>query len=207
MKIAIKELENKIGYKIKRNFKSVGLDTATSLGICFLHSDEEYLSIDPLIISFRTKDMKEKYNTVVKTLDKIIDDDYYVIAEDVFHGINPTVTIVLGSYRGMVISCAVRKNLEYETISAVSARSKFKIKTAGHGKGNAKMGVKEWIDSLGVDIKSHDAADGFVLALLGMCEGMDFRSQSAIKKATKKKATKKKRATKKKAFKKRSRKG
>lgn len=203
MKVKIKDIERLINYKLKRNFKSVGVDTASKIGICFLETDEEYLSIDPLILSFNTKDVKEKYNTFVKTLDKIIDDEYYVIAEDVFHGINPTVTIVLGSYRGFVLSCAIRKNLEYETISAISARSKFKIKTTGFGKGNAKLGVKQWIDSLGIDIKDHDAADGFVLALLGLCVDMDFRTQKQIKKSSvenkiasvpkKRKRTKKKR--------------
>lgn len=207
MKIKISDIESKLDYKIKRNITTIGLDTATTTGICILKTDNEYLHIDSLVLSFKTDDTKEKYNTIVKTFEKMIEDDMYVIIEDVFVGFNKDAALVLARFGGFAVSAAIRRGLNYEIISAKSARAKFKIDIAskefkakyGAGSGKAKFGVKDWIDGLNVDIKDHNIVDAFVLALLGLCEGMDFRSNAAIKKSNtkaKKKMKKSKRKNK-----------
>lgn len=192
MKVKISDIEKHIDYKLKREFSSIGLDIAETTGICILTTDKEFVHLDSLVISFKTDNDKEKYNTIVKMFDKIIEEDMYVIVEDVYLGPSPKTPILLSRYGGFAISSAVRKGLEYEIIGAKSARSKFKIKTSSCGKGKSKQAVAEWVKSLNVDITDNNIADGFVLALLGLCEGMDFRSQTEIKNSKKSKKSKKK---------------
>lgn len=191
MKILIASIEKLIPYKIKRNFCSIGFDTATTTGLCILKTDKEFLYLDPIVISFKTENMKERYNSAVKMFEKLVEDNMYVIVEDVYQGPNPKVTLYLARLGGFALSIAVRKGLNYETISASSARAKFKINTKKYGKGKSKQAVADWIKSLGVEITDNNIADGFVLALLGMCENMDFRSAEAIKQEKKVKRARK----------------
>ena len=191
MKIEIAQIEEKLEYKIKRNFNTIGFDTATTTGICILRTDDKYLVIEPLVVSFKTEDKKERYVSAVKMFEKLLEDDMYVIVEDVFNKMNVYVTIYLARLGGFAISAAIRQNLDFETILAKSARSKFKIDTMKYGKGKSKLAVADWIKDLGVDIKDDNIADAFVLSLLGMCEGMDFRSQKEIKGIKKKRRPRK----------------
>jgi hypothetical protein len=187
MKIKITDLEKKLNYKIKRNFTSIGFDCATTTGICILKSNKEDIDIDSLVLSFKTIDDKEKFNTVVKTFEKLIEDEMYVIVEDVYEGPNPAGAFLLCRYGAFALSCAIRRGLNYELISAKSARAKFfKIDYKKYGKGKSKLAVADWIKSLDIKITDNNIADGFILALLGMCEGMDFRPKSVIEASCKK---------------------
>lgn len=182
MKIKIEALENKLDYKLKRNFKSVGIDTAQVSGIVFLKTDNEFMYVEHLVLSFKTKNKKEIYHTMVKTFERLFNDEDLAVIETVFLGLNVMGTIELAKYGSFAISECIRKDILYETISAVSARSKFKINTRIEGKGNSKKAVAKWATTLGVDLSDNNLVDGFVLALLGLCEGMDFAPKTVKKK-------------------------
>lgn len=192
MKIRIEDLEKKIDYKIKRNFCSVGVDTAQISGIVFLKTDDVHVYIDHLVLSFKTKDNKEIYHSMVKTFERIFQEEDIAIIENVFVGFSRAGSVELTRYGSYAIAECIKKDIPYELISAVSARSKFKISTKSAGKGHTKDAVAEWSRNLGVDFKDNNAVDGLVLALLGICEGIDFRSQAKIKKSPVKKTAKKK---------------
>lgn len=182
MKIKIDDLEKKLDYKLKRNFKSVGIDTAQISGIVFLKTDNEYVYIDHLVLSFKTKNKKEIYHTMVKTFEKLFQEEDFAVIEEVFVGFNRAGSVELAKYGAFAISECIKKDIKYETISAVSARSKFKIDTRSAGKGNSKKAVGEWVTELGIDLFDNNLVDGFVLALLGLCENMDFQPKFKIKK-------------------------
>jgi len=182
MKIKISELEKKITYKIKRNFTSIGVDTAQKSGIVFLKTDKTDLYIDGLVLGFNTKNQKEIYASMVKTFERLFQDEDCAVIEEVFVGFSRAGSVELAKYGAFAISECIKKNITFETISAVSARAKFKIDTRSEGKGKSKIAVGKWVYHLGVDLKDNNLVDGFVLALLGICEDVDFKSKTKKKK-------------------------
>jgi hypothetical protein len=182
MKIKILDIEKKLSYKLKRNFKSIGVDTAQTTGIVLLKTDKEYLYIDYNLLSFKTKNEKEIYHSMVKTFEKLFESDYFAIIESVFVGFSRAGSVELAKYGAFAISECIKKDMNYETISAVSARAKFQIDCRKYGKGQSKKCVAEWVKNLGVNLTDNNLVDGFILSLLGLCEGLDFRSKEAIKK-------------------------
>lgn len=197
MKLNIKDVEDSLGIKIKRNFYSVGIDTAQVSGIVFLKSDDKEIRIDELVLNFKTANSKEIYTSMVKTFERIFEEGQFAVIEEVFVGFSRAGSVELAKYGSFAISACIRKGIPYETISAVSARSKFKIDTRSAGKGNTKVAVGNWIkENLKLSYDDNNINDALILALLGIIEGQDFRSQVDIKKATKKLKKSKKRAKK-----------
>ncbi|GAF89699.1 unnamed protein product, partial [marine sediment metagenome] len=161
MKVKIKDIEKNINYKIKKNFKSIGIDTAQTTGIVILTSDEETLKIEHLALGFKTKNKKEIYYTMVKTFERIIEEDQFAVIEEVFVGFSRAGSVELAKYGSFAIAECIKKDIPYETISAVSARSKFKINTRGHGKGKSKEAVSEWIqNNIGIEFVDNNLSDG-----------------------------------------------
>lgn len=196
MKILINDIEKKIQFKLKRNFKSLGCDTAQTTGLVFLKTDNEYLYLDYSVLGFKTKNSKEIYHTMVKTFEKMFENDSFAVIESVFVGFSRAGSVELAKYGAFAIAECIKKDMEYDTISASSARAKFQIDVRKYGKGQSKKAVNDWIKTLGISITDNNIADAFVLALLGIIDGMDFRSATEIaeeKKLVKKLKTKKKR--------------
>ena len=192
MKIKIIDLEKKLNKKIKRNFKSIGLDTAQKSGIVFLKTDKTYLYIDGLVLGFNTKDRKEIYATMVKTFEKLIQEEDIAVIEDVFIGFNRKGSLELVRYGAYAIAECIKKSIDYEIILAQTARAKFKIDTRSEGKGRSKIAVGKWVYSLGIDLKDNNLVDGFILALLGICKDIDFKPKTKKKKKKVKTTSKRK---------------
>lgn len=192
MKVLIKDIERKIGYKLKRNIRSLGIDNATIAGLVCLKTDDEFLYVDDyMVLNFNTKDHKERYHTIVKTYEKIIDSKLdFVVLEDTFMGFSRRGSMELARMGGLVIAEMVKKEVNYAIIGAISSRAKFSIDINACGKGNTKKAIMGWVKSLGFEFKDNNLADGFLLALLGIIEGMDFRSKTAIEKEEIKKLSK-----------------
>lgn len=184
MKIKILDLEKKIPYKIKRNTSVIGIDSAQTTGIIFLKTDKTDIHIDYLVLSFKTKNYKEIYNTYVKTFEKLIDETIdFATIEQVFVGFSRAGSLELARYSTFVIAECIKKNVDYELISAVSARSRFKIDTRKEGKGKSKIAVGKWINgTLGVEFTSNDLNDALILALCGICEDVEFKNTKKVKK-------------------------
>jgi len=197
MKIPIKDLELKLGKRIKCNFTSVGVDTATHTGLGFITTSDNEVEIDWSLISFEANSIQELYKQMYKEFGNFIDESIdIVVVEDVFLGMNPDVTIKLARFGALAMAQAINHKVHFETIGAKSARAKlFKLDPKKY-KGRTKEAVADYLKSIGIEIDEDNCADGVILALLGIIEGMDFRSATEIakeKKAVKKLKTKKKR--------------
>ena len=193
MKIKIVDLEAKLNKEIKRNFVSVGVDTATTTGIGFISTDKTYITIDWAFIKFETNRIQDLYKQMYIEFGKFIDKNVdCCVVEDVFLGMNPNVTIKLARFGGLVMAQAINNEVHFETIGAKSARAKFFKLDSKKYKGKTKKAVADYLISLGIKIDEDNCADGVILALLGVCEDIDFRTKKEIAKANKKAKGKKK---------------
>lgn len=189
----ITDLEKALNQKIKRNFKSIGFDTASKTGIGTVVTDDKNAEIDWTYLYFKSDDIKEIYRQMYLHFKDFIHKDIdCCVIEDVYVGRNPTTSIKLARFGGFVMAHAINNEVHFETISAVSARAKLKINTRAY-KGKSKVAVKKWLkETLNLDIKEDNCADGIVLALLGIIEDMNFAPKTKKKKRRVKKRVKKK---------------
>src|SRR6185295_16758020 len=98
MKILIADIEKHLDYKLKRKFISVGIDTAQISGIVFLKTDDTYLYMDSLVLSFKTKDHKEIYESMIKTFEKLFEVENLAVIEEVFVGFSRAGSVELAKY-------------------------------------------------------------------------------------------------------------
>lgn len=187
LKIKLDKLEYILDCKIKKRMSCVGLDTAQRSGISFIKTTDDYVHIDWMFIEFKESgDRKQIYKTMINTFENLFEDQNFATIEEVFVGFNRAGSVELARYGSYAISACVRKNIDYELISAVSCRSKFGIKTskkAGYGKGQSKKAVSDWLKKkLGIDVEDEDISDAIILGLCGIIEGMDFEPKGKKKK-------------------------
>jgi len=179
--IKIKDIEKAIGYKIKKNIVSVGFDTAEVCGVGFINTTDTHVDIDWEVLIFDKSNINNVYrelnheslNILSQKCDICIIEDTYLKMFGRFPQVN--VLKKLTRFGGIILANAINNNVEYAIVGATQARSKFKIKTTGYGKGNSKQGVIEWLkNTLGIDLTEDNACDAIVLALLGVCEDIDY---------------------------------
>jgi Holliday junction resolvasome RuvABC endonuclease subunit len=154
MVIDIKLLEKVTGYKIKKNFESIGVDTATRTGIAIVTTGEKVVNIDYQFLEYDKINKKERYKHMVRSFEDIIIDENLAVVEDVFVGLNRKGSVELARYGAFVISECIKKEIPFEIISAVSARARLKINTRQYGKGKSKLAVSHWLkSSLGIEFR------------------------------------------------------
>jgi len=196
IKISIDNLEKKLNKKLKKNFTSVGFDTAVSCGIGIISTSDTEVEIDWSLIKFEANSQIELYKQMYYEFGNFIDKSIdFVVVEDVFLGMSPAVTIKLSRFGGLVMAQAINNNIPFATIGASSSRAKLFTLDRKKYKGKPKEAVADYLKSIGIEIDEDNCADGVILALLGIIEGMDFRSATEIakeKKAVKKLKKKKK---------------
>ncbi len=201
MKIKVEQIEKVTGYKVKRNFKSIGLDVAERTGLCNISTTDKYATLKFNFLEFDNTDINRVYKDMYNSFKVSIFNQDIVIIEDSFlqyfktkkgqSGGQADVFKKLTRFGTLALSVCLEKDIAREFILAVSSRSKLGIKTnkkAGYEKGESKKAVADWLfNKLGIDLKGdHDASDAIVLALLGILENLDFRSEAQIKKDKKK---------------------
>lgn len=191
MRIPIAKVEEVTGYKVKKNFTSIGLDTAQRTGVAGISTTDKYVNIECTFLEFKDlKEPKQIYKTMVNTFAELFSIQHFAVIEQVFVGFNRAGSVELARYGSFAISECIKKNISYDLISAVGCRGKLGIKTtkkAGYGKGKSKLAVADWLrNNFDIKLDDEDASDAICLALLGVLEGMDFRSTKEIKKRKKK---------------------
>ena len=187
MKFKIKDFEKKLGQKLKQSFTSIGWDTAEVMGIGIVITDDEYIYIDWELIEFDKSDIDNVYRQLCEksaTLCKgkidicVIEDTYLAFfgkfaQADVFKK--------LTRFGGIILANTINNKIEFKIIGAKSARSKlFKMDTKKY-KGKSKEAVKDYLTSIGIEIDEDNCADGILLALLGIIEGMSFLPKTVKK--------------------------
>ena len=197
MKIQIKDLEQKLNKKIKRNTCSLGLDIAERTGCCFITTNNTYATFDWWCLEFDKKDIdlvyKEMYNELKLSVSKMKSKLNVVIIEDSFlmrfgKFVQADVFKKLTRFGTLALAVCLETNTPYHFILAKSSRAKLKIKMiTGQPKESVANYLKETFD---IQLNDTDASDAIVLGILGLIEDLDFRSESDIKKS--KKSTKRK---------------
>ncbi len=189
MKIPISKIEEVTGYKVLKNFTSLGLDIAERTGLSEIKTDNEFVDISFWAVEFDKTDINTVYKNMYSTFNNCIDKQNIVVIEDSFlqrfgKFVQADVFKKLTRFGTLALASSLNKNIEYKFILAKSSRAKLKIKMIT---GKPKESVATWLkEKLDIDLKGDDdASDGIVLAILGILEGMDFRSNSAIAKEKK----------------------
>ena len=191
MRIKIKNLEQKLNKKIKRNCISIGIDTASATGIGYISTDSKNVTIEWALIEFNAESIQDLYKQMYKEFGNFIDKKTNIcVVEDVFLSFNPDVTIKLARFGGLAIAQAINKNVHFEMIGAKSARAKLFKLDCKKWKGKTKEAVANYLKSIGIEINEHNCADGVLLAILGIIDGIDFRSKKEISKSIKRKKKK-----------------
>lgn len=184
MKLKITDLEKQLNTKIKRNFNSIGFDTATKTGVAMIKTNTIYLTIDWTTVQFHADNIQEVYKQMYWNFAELINKNYDVcIIEKAFVKLNPSVALKLAIFGGLVMAHAINNQVHFEQISAKSARAKLGIKIPKGYKGKSKQAVAEWLKcNLNFTIDDNDIADAVVLALLGIIEGMNFEVPKKVRK-------------------------
>jgi len=157
-------LEKKLGKKIKRNAKILGIDTASRTGWCLLTTDNDMLYKDYGFVKIDTKNRYFKYNEIISIFSNIIKPEYTVIVEDTFYRFNPKMFRLISRIGAVAYTLAHLRGCEVSYLMATSARKGLGFK------GNAKkadihIAYKKLLDS---NIKDEDIIDAEVLAMNGL---------------------------------------
>lgn len=192
MKIKIETIEEVTEYQVKKNYKSIGLDIAERTGLCNISTTDKYATVNFNFLEFDKENISKLYKDMYNAFKMSIVDQDIVIIEDTFlqyYGRKAQADVFkkLTRFGTLALAICIEKNMPREFILAKSSRSKLDIKTtkkAGYGKGLSKKAVADWLkNKFDIDLKGDDdASDAIVLAILGILEDMDFRSQIDIKK-------------------------
>lgn len=182
MKIKIKELEKKLGYKIKKNFCCVGLDTASRTGVCFIKTTKEYVNLDWIFLEFNYNNQKDMLRQMHKEFGKLFTNEKLAVVEEVYVGFNRMGCLRLAKMGTIAIAQCLNKDIDFELISAMSARGKFSINTRKYGKGKSKLAVADYLKEIGIEVDDADISDAVILGLIAICEGMSFEPKTKKKK-------------------------
>ena len=72
MNISIKKIEKGTGKKVKKNMVSIGFDWATRASISTIKTRNKVINITYNFIEFKVDNKKEKYKTMVQSLQDIL---------------------------------------------------------------------------------------------------------------------------------------
>lgn len=201
MKIKLLDLEYILGYKIKQNSISIGLDLATRTGYCKIQTNTEEAIFTWDFFKFTDND-DIRYTEMVHQFNPVIEKNSHIVIEDTHYTRNPNMFKKLCRFGGIAMTLAELKsqlNVTYNFIGPTSVRSKLKVIIGKAPKGEAKNLVRKWVEErLNIELgNDHDIRDAIVLACAGICEEMDYRSQDAIKESKRKSKKKLKKSKKK----------
>jgi len=198
MILNISTIEKKLDKTIRKNCISIGFDVAEAFtGICILKTTDKDISIEKtLVIETSAKDDHfHRADQFVASLEKFKQEiekhkePKIQIVERCFFGRSPETLIHLAHF-GILAYVILKKYFDvYYYMGATTARSiigfnqkrqeakgnlKAHVITKGKNKGKTKkIGAKEYVHDylktdFGLEFKSKDEADAFVLALAGL---------------------------------------
>lgn len=187
MKISIKKLEKATGYKIKRNFLSIGFDIATRTGVCELLTTDKNVEFNWTFFEFDSSNKKLLYKNMLYAFDRVLNKQDFAVVEDTFVGLNPNASLMLTRFGAFAIVKCIENRIPWDLIRASPARSRLNIDYGKFGKGKSKQSVAYWLETqLNIKLDDNDISDAIVLSILGLCEGMDFAPKLRPKKKRRK---------------------
>jgi len=190
MKIKIKDLEQKLNKKIKKNKKVIAFDTAKICGIAFIRTTDIDIIFDWCKLEFNYNSQEEMLKLMHTEFGNILSNEDLAIVEEVFVGFSRTGSLHLAKMGTLAIAQCINKKIDFKLISALSARSKFFKLDSKKYKGRTKEAVGDYLKTIGIETEDNDVNDAIILGLCGICDGIDFRSKKEISKSKKRKKKK-----------------
>jgi len=169
IQISNDQLEKIIGENIKKNWKVLGVDTASRTGWATVDINSNYCNIDYGIIDIDSKDKFFKYDYMIDFWGKFFEkfSPNMVVIEDAFLFRNVNTTKELTRY-GMIVYNMAYLNSSFIhndrlIIGPAEARKRIGLK-------NAKKEIvhEEFKEKFGIDINEDNVVDAIILALNGV---------------------------------------
>src|SRR3972149_6292645 len=169
----IKKIEKRFNINLKRNYQSLGLDTATKTGYCIAKTDSNKLVLEVGFINVDVSKIEDKYarnglryNVICEAFNSLIASKFEtIIIEDVYYSCNPLTLILLARIGAIAFTiCKIKniKNIIWK--SAVQARKLLGLPC------NKKKEVvqKMFSKKLGIKLTNEDEIDAIILAIVGL---------------------------------------
>lgn len=183
----IVKIEKALGFKLKRNTSSLGIDTASTTGIALLQTTEKKLTLQVFLykvpkIPKDTEDKSEKYGEVMNMVllwardfikqQKIKKQDSVAVLENSYMGFNAWTYGFLKALMGILYS-QLYDYFDTITIKFATAARKavgFQTKLDRSAKREAKKEeIICWVDNIfHLKERSDDMADAIILSLVGL---------------------------------------
>jgi len=184
IKISLKKLERNLGLKLKNPVIALGMDTASTTGVCKLWINGDKVRIDTSIIKIPklpkdTEDKSEKYEEALEMLLRMVRDfkrdlpkGHVLVLENSFLSFSPWTYGYLKGFMGILYAELFDNFSEIKIIFPVSARKKVgfqtKLKRGTPGK-EKKKEIMTWVSNvIGKEITNDNEADAIILALAGI---------------------------------------
>jgi hypothetical protein len=181
--IKLSKLEKNLGLKLKKNIFVLGLDTASTTGICKLWIGKDKVRIETSIMKIPslpndTEDKSEKYEEALEMLLRMVRDMQkklpkgdILVLENSFLSFSPWTYGYLKGFMGIIYAVLFDNFKEIKIIFPTSARKKVgfqsKLKRGTKSK-EKKQEIMTWVSNvIGKEITEDNEADAVVLALAG----------------------------------------
>ena len=164
--ISIEKIEKAFDVTLykRKGMVVLGLDTASTTGYAIARvGNNRTLRIETGYIKTKGKIESEKFDIYVDVFEKLIKNNYKVVVEDTYMGINAKAFKQITRIGGIAYTIAKIKGCDVSFILASHARKALGIK------GNIKKAELQKLIKkiIGIDI-THDEADAVVLAINGL---------------------------------------
>ena len=189
MNIKIKNIEKKLGFKLKRNTLSLGVDTASTTGLAILETDNLRLRIETSTFKLptvkKTDELSDKFVEKLEFMLRSIRDfkknnlkkkasNTVLVLENSFMGINVVTFGLLRMLAGIVFSELFDNFEQIKIIFPMTARKEVGFKSQlkrGAKREEKKKEIINFINAIfDTQIKDDNQVDALILALNGLKE-------------------------------------
>ena len=170
IKIPIKTLEAAFDITIKKDYSSIGVDTASRTGLCWARSDKKNIVLDYSFLDMKSKNKYHKYITLINHMSDFLDGKQVdvIVVEETFFSRNAKVFQFLSRIGGMVYTVAHMLGVKEKLfISAVQSRKALNL-PCNKKKEVVHAAFHEAIPN--IKIEDIDIIDGIILSLNGFIE-------------------------------------
>jgi len=191
MNFKTKELERRLGYKIRKNIFCLAIDTATKSGIAMIMVESNHVKINTFLLILPTlpKDVEskaEKYQEHLSSFVRLVDEELIknlpsytkelslLVLENSFLKMNVVTFGFLRALQGILYAKLYDKFKEIKIIFPVTARNLAGFKSnlpKGTKSKDKKKEIMKWISNIVKEpIKDDNIADALLLAFAGLKE-------------------------------------
>lgn len=191
MNFKIKELERRLGYKIRKDIFCLAIDTATKSGIAMIMVKSNHVKIETFLLKLPPlpKDVEskaEKYQEHLSSFAKLVDEELIkklpeyskelslLVLENSFLKMNVVTFGFLRALQGILYAKLYDKFKEIKIIFPVTARNLAGFKSnlpKGTKSKDKKKEIMKWISNIVEEpIKDDNIADALLLAFAGLKE-------------------------------------